>query len=270
MKESQREHNEEIFHDKWARTIDINDLAVYQAFEGPVSPEYKFALKLLGNIKNKKILNPGCGAGEEAAYLAKKGAKVWAVDISSGMIEVTKKVASKFGVTKNVTTYKASIEQWHPKSITFDLVFGNSVLHHVSLEKALSNISSLLNSQGRAVFIEPLSYNPIINFYRNMADKVRTVDERPLTKKDIITFNKYFTHVKHYEFHFFTLLIFCYFFIFERVSPNKDRYWKKIIREGKKYESAFKILYKIDTIVLKLFPFLRWYCWATVIEASKK
>jgi SAM-dependent methyltransferase len=269
MKKNLNTHKEEFFHNRWAKTIDINDLTVYQAFEGPVSPEYRLAIELLGEINNKKILNPGCGAGEEAVYLAKKGANVWAVDISQGMLNVVEQLSKKFKVSGKVVIRKDNVEKLSFKNNTFDLILGNSILHHVSIDRSLPELYRVLKKQGKAVFVEPLGYNPIINYYRKLANLVRTPDEHPLLKNDIIKFKNYFSTTNHYEFHFFTLLIFCFFFLIERVSPNKDRYWKKIIREGKKYEFVFKILYTLDRVILRIFPFLRWLCWVTIIEASK-
>lgn len=260
---------EEIFHDNWAKSINPNDLCIYQAFEGPVSPEYNFAVKILGSLKNKKIFNPGCGAGEEAVYLAKKGALVWAVDLSSGMLKIAEKLANSFKVRSRIIFKKMNVEICDFPDEGFDFVFGNSILHHIDINKATSEFSRILKKNGKAVFIEPLFYNPIINLYRFLANQVRTTSEHPLRNRDIQIFKKNFRQVNHYEFHFLTLLIFCYFFIFEKISPNKDRYWKRIIRFGKRYASAFKILYFFDKIILRIIPPLRWFCWATVIEAIK-
>lgn len=260
---------EEEFHNHWAKEINLKDLCVLEAFEGPVSPEYHHAINLLGNIKGKKILNPGCGAGEETIYMALKGAKINAFDISQGMIDVAKKLAGKFRVEKSVILEKMDAEKEKYPDNTFDIIFGNSILHHININKSAKEFHRVLKNGGKAVFIEPLAYNPIINRYRTMAKEVRTKDEHPLTYRDIKEFNKYFKEVKHQEFQFTTLLIFCYFYLFERVNPNQDRYWKKIIRDGKKYTFVFKVLYRLDKIILALFPYLKRYCWVTVIEAIK-
>lgn len=260
---------EEDFHDNWAKTINLDDLCVYQAFEGPVSPEYHFAVRLLGHLKGKKILNPGCGAGEEAVYLAKKGVNVYAIDISSEMLKLSAKLAKHFKLKKGITFHKMNAEDLNFPDEYFNLIFGNSILHHIDIEKASQEFKRILKKGGKAVFIEPLFYNPVINLYRSLAKQVRTADEHPLKRQDIRIFKKHFRQVNHYEFHFFTLLIFCYFFIFEGISPNKDRYWKRIIRYGKRYAGAFNILYFFDRMILTIFPPLRWLCWATVIEAIK-
>lgn len=260
---------EEHFHDEWAKTIDINNLSVYEAFEGPVSPEYRFAVKLLGDLKGKKILNPGCGAGEESIYLAQQGAKMYGTDLSSGMVEVSKKLAKKFKLQDDIKFEKMDAQNLKYKDGYFDLIFGNSVLHHLGdLNKAAKEFKRVLKKGGKCVFIDPLAYNPFINIYRKMAMGVRTYDEHPLTFDDVEIFKKHFKRVKHYEFQLFTLLIFFHFYLIQRIHPNKARYWKKIIKEGHRYKHAFNILFVIDKVVLKLLPFLRRYCWVIVVEVS--
>jgi SAM-dependent methyltransferase len=260
---------EETFHDNWARRINPDDLCVLQAFEGPVSPEYRFSIDLLGNLNGLKVLNPGCGAGEEAIYLAKNGASVCAVDISSEMLQLGQKVSQKFAVEDKIVFRKMNVENLDLPNESFDFVFGNSILHHVNVKGAISEFHRVLKRDGKAIFIEPLFYNPLINYYRRLAKNVRTPSEHPLKFSDIYLFSRYFKEVKHFEFQFTTLIIFCFFFLIERVHPNRDRYWKKIIREGEKYARIFKILYGVDKILLRLFPFLRRFCWVTVIEAKK-
>jgi len=44
--------------------------------------------KLIGDLKDKKVLDAGCGEGYNTRLLAKKGAKVFGVDISKRMIEL--------------------------------------------------------------------------------------------------------------------------------------------------------------------------------------
>ena len=53
--------------------------------------EMPTTLKMLGNIKGKKILDFGCGPGIYIKVLKKKGAKLKGVDISEKMIKIAKK-----------------------------------------------------------------------------------------------------------------------------------------------------------------------------------
>jgi hypothetical protein len=57
--------------------------------------------------------------------------------------------------------------------------------------------------------------------------------------------------------------------VFDRIDPNKERYWKKVIYDSKKYKNTYLKLEKIDNIILRLCPFLQRYCWNVVIMAEK-
>lgn len=269
FKKAQNNKSEEHFHDEWAQSVKVSEIDISKQFNGITSPEYKEAITLLGDVQRKKVLNLGCGLGEEAVFLALKGAHVYAIDISSKMIEFSKKLAKKYKVEKKIFYYKMSAENLKFKNETFDAVLGCNVLHHVDLKKSTYEIKRVLKKNGVGVFVEPLTYNPIINIYRNMASHVRTDYEHPFTFDDIEMVGKHFRLVSHKEFQLFTLLIFVWFYIGERLHPNKVRYWKKIITDAYKYEKAFKILYTLDTIFLSIFPFLNKYCWVTVIRVRE-
>src|SRR3972149_5538370 len=52
---------------------------------GPLCPG-EDRLRLLGDIRGKKVIDMGCGGGQNAVALAKMGAKVTAVDFSCEQI----------------------------------------------------------------------------------------------------------------------------------------------------------------------------------------
>ena len=58
----------------------------------------QWGMKRLGTVTGCKVLDFGCGAGEEAVYLAKLGARVTAIDISPVGIELTRERAAANGV----------------------------------------------------------------------------------------------------------------------------------------------------------------------------
>src|SRR5580693_256676 len=63
----------------------------------------QYGAKLLGSVKGCRVLDYGCGQGEEAVYLAKMGAHVTAIDISPVGIELTKERARLNGVGDRVS-----------------------------------------------------------------------------------------------------------------------------------------------------------------------
>lgn len=261
-------HSEEHFHDEWALSVDVNHLDAKAPFEGITSPEYKACIEFLGDVKNKKILNIGCGLGEETVYLALKGGNVTAIDLSKEMTVRAHKLAKRYKVENKIKFLQMDGESLKFKKDTFDAVLGCAVLHHGDIKKMVSEGNRVLKKGGIAVYLEPLHYNPVINVYRKLANSVRTDDEHPLNMEDINLISNHFSKFEHREFQLFTLLIFVWFFIGEKLHPNKARYWKKIVWDGKRYEKVFKLLQSIDNVVLKFSP-LRKYCWVTVLKGVK-
>lgn len=255
------------FHDEWALSVAVEEIDARAPFEGGTSPEYESAMKALGDMRNKSILNIGSGLGEEAVYMALKGAKVTAIDLSPEMVSMTRRLAKVYKV-RNIRYFVMDAEKLEFKDQTFDGVLGCAVLHHGNIKKMIKQTSRVLKKGGTAVFVEPLKYNPVINIYRKMATSVRTEDEHPLGKEDIDLISRYFSKTQTREFQFFTLIIFVWFYFIERLHPNNARYWKKIVWEKDKYEKYFKLLLAIDNILLKL-SFLRKYCWVVVIKSIK-
>lgn len=258
---------EELFHDEWADSIKINEVLVDESFEVCSSPENRLIIKKLGNLQGKKILELGCGAGEASVYFAKKGADVTATDISIGMLRVVERIAEKHNVsvkTKQSVSHRIEFE-----NETFDIVYAANLLHHVDIEDTVKEANRVLKKGGIFVSWDPLAHNPAINVYRRMATEVRTDDEHPLRMKDLKIFKSYFSTVEYDATWLFTLWIFIRFYIIERIDPNKERYWKKIITDHRRIEKTYLRLERLDSIVLALFPFLKRYCWNIVIFSVK-
>lgn len=261
---------EKEFHDAWAKNIRFEEINYQEAFKAETAVENKYALSQLGNLKGKKILDLGCGMGDASLYFASCGAKVYSIDISPEMISLVKRVAAKKGLSKKIIPKVMLAERLvFPKSY-FDLVYGNGVLHHVETSTSLKEVFRVLKMGGVATFIEPLSSNPAINIYRKIAKDVRTSTEKPLVygKLGVLTREK-FKETCHKEFHLFTLLIFVWYFVVDKVNPNDERYWKKIINDSAKVKRAFRLLAWLDEEIFKIMPFMKRYSWNTVLVYKK-
>ncbi len=261
---------EEDFHDEWALTAHIEDCDPTTQFSCATSPEYRYVADALCPMNGKKILVLGCGLGEEAVYCALQGAHVVALDISRRMLEHTVRLARQHGIESAIRTLHGSVEQFQCTDDPFDAILACNILHHIDIKKSLHCVSRALKPGGLFVFSEPLAYNPLINIYRAMASRVRTDGEHPLTMEDIEAMKCLFPTLELKTFHLFTLGIFVWFFAIERIHPNSERYWKKIIYDALKYERAFTILSRIDHYVLQIFPFLSRFCWVIAGKGTKK
>lgn len=258
---------EKAFHNNWAKSINIDEVMVDESFEACTCPENRIIIEKLGNIRGKKMLELGCGAGEASVYFAKKGVEVTATDISDDMLEVAQKVARKHGVS--LETKKLYSKQIPFDSAAFDIVYAANLLHHVNIENTLKEVCRVLKSGGIFVSWDPLEHNPLINIYRRIASKVRTEDEHPLRMQDLKLFKKYFSNLEVDTTWFFTLWIFIKIYFIDKIDPNKERYWKKILIDHRKLERLYSRLEKTDKVFLKLFPFMKRYCWNIVIFAEK-
>jgi ubiquinone/menaquinone biosynthesis C-methylase UbiE len=276
---TRRQQNEAIFHDQWAEQIKVENINLQAAFNSPTATENQYILKQFGPILNKKILDLGCGMGDASIYFALQGAQVTAVDISAGMIDVTRRLAERHGVSDRVNAIQMPAETLLFPDQTFDMVYGNGVLHHVDITKTIGEVHRAIKPGAKACFIEPLSYNPMIWIYRYMARAVRSEDEHPLSIADIKTITRTgsgngsgvnWKTASHKEFHMCTLLIMVWFLIGEGIHPSKERYWKRFVEQGHRYEKAFRRLKAVDRFSHRTIPPTRWLSWNTVIFLEKQ
>lgn len=268
VRKLKKQHSAESkFHDEWANSINVEELDPALNFTAVTAAENRYCMERMGDLKGKRLLDLGCGAGETSVYFAMQGAKVTAVDISEGMIGVAKKLADRHGVKIDAKTMLA--EDLKFEDNTFDFVFGNGVLHHTYRPAAYEEVHRVLKPGGRGIFIEPLSYNPIIGIYRHIAKSVRTEDEKPFNFGDLKRLKSIFAAVEHREFWLTSLWIFMRMFLVERLHPANHRYWKHVIMNHQQYRKLYLKLRQWDDALLSRLPGLGRLAWNTVIVLAK-
>lgn len=257
---------EQEFHDNWAGEIDVEDIDVDIYFEGSTCPENRFIVLQLGDLRGKRVLDLGCGAGENSVYFARKGAQCVATDISPGMVETALKLAEKYGVKIEGKVVNAMDIDFPDNS--FDVVYAANILHHVNPGRALQEMHRVLKPGGMVCFWDPLKHNPIINIYRQIAKDVRTDDEMPLDIRIIRSIEQMFSEIRYDTFWLISLWIFIQFYFIERADPNEERYWKKIIYEEPRLRKLYYRLERFD-LLLKKIPFMRRFAWNLAVVATK-
>lgn len=126
---------------------------------GPISPGEK-ALKLLGDVKEKDILEMGCGGGQNAIVLAKWGANSVGLDISEEQIKHARSLAreQKVKVFFNV----GSMEDMNMLSDeTFDIVLSSCAIgYSENYRQTFREAFRVLKRTGLFVFCV---VHPIVN-----------------------------------------------------------------------------------------------------------
>ena len=206
-----------------------------------------FYEKLKKNVKNKSVLDFGCGNG---GYVKKtivyKPSKIVAIDISEKAIELAKKETQD----KNRVEFRVeNCENTKLSSNQFDTIYGAGILHHLNLEKSIREIDRLLKKNGSLIFIEPMGTNPLINLYRRLTPGSRSKDEHPFKFSDLNYFKNIFKEVNIKYYGFFTLLFLPFYKL-----PKDSRF--------------FIFLSTVDKIFLKI-PFFKFLAWAVIISAKK-
>lgn len=222
--------------------------------DGATDAAVNCAYNSMGEIKGKRILEIGCGFGSHLIRMAKAGAHVTGIDISSVRVNETLTQISTMKLEQNANAIKMNAEKLEFPDSSFDIVFGASILHHLDLDLVLPEIKRILLPNGEAVFIEPLGENPLINYYRKRTPDLRTIDEHPFVEKDFALFRKYFNTVSSESFFLFSL--FSYSF-------------RTVIKNEKLFQWSSRALNKFDRLMIKTIPLLSKYCWQAVILLKK-
>jgi len=211
-------------------------------------------LKKIGDLTNKKVVDFGCGNGWLTEILLKKGAEVWAFDISEEAINITSKKAKRMNLSERVHFDVMPAEHLSYKDDFFDVVVGVAILHHLDINLAACEILRVLKSKGTSYFMEPLAHNPLINFYRKRTPEIRSADETPLHDEDLTILKGKFRSFSNENYYLITLLsLFWYYVIYNEKLTLKTR----------------DILFKLDILFLRAFPVLKRYCWYSILTMQK-
>jgi SAM-dependent methyltransferase len=144
------------------------------------------ALARLGEVAGLRVLDLGCGHGMAAVVLARRGARITALDLSAGYLAEAARRALANGV--DMTLVQADGERLPFADGTFQLIWGNAILHHLDLKIALREVRRVLQPGGIAVFCEPWGANPLLAWARRWLPyrgKHHTPDEEPLDRRHL-------------------------------------------------------------------------------------
>jgi SAM-dependent methyltransferase len=133
------------------------DLSRYQNPPADTSYPLEYAFHLLGDVKDKLVVDLGCGSGEEIVPLRQRGARVIGIDISPDLIAIADERLRKHGLDAELQI--ASVYETNLPSKSVDVVFCMSLLHHLQLDRVKSEIRRILKPDGLFIFKEPIRFS---------------------------------------------------------------------------------------------------------------
>jgi len=241
-----RYQREKEFHDQ---TFGDGSRSVVDSFYVVVRTSFDYYEHQLESVPaNYRVLEYGCGPGSMAFFLGRRGVNVTGIDISDVAIRQAQERAQAEQLT-TIDFRVGNAEALDFPDASFDIVCGRAILHHLDLSKAMPELTRVLKPSGRAIFVEPLGHNPVINLYRRLTPHLRTVDEHPLLMSDLKMMQRYFGGLDSRFFHLQSLL----------AVP---------FAKFKSYDRVLRFLDRADQGLFKLLSFTRRYAWSVVLTLS--
>lgn len=248
---SNRLRREQEFHDDFARHPERLRARYYEW--GLEEEAETFSLSRLGPLAGKTVVDYGCGGGRFSLRFAREGARALAFDLSPGLLAQLAAAARAAGLAERIHCQRMSGEQLAFADGSVELIYGQSILHHLDLEAARREILRVLAPGGRAVFLEPLVHNPLLRLYRWLTPRRRSIDEHPLTMEEVERLGEGFRTARHREFCLLALLAAPLILL-----PSRGL-----------FVSVLRPLQVLDHHLLRAWPGLGRFAWITVIELEK-
>ena len=242
---------EAAHHDAFAAALD-------PAAMPPTEPNRieRMLLDAIGPVDGLRVLELGCGHGDLTLQLLERGAEVLAIDLSSGMADVTRERARRFCPAAAAAVRAAPVEQTGVEDAAVDLVTGKWILHHVDLAAAASEVHRVLRPGGRGVFFENHALNPLLAVGRRHLvgrfgiHRFGTEDEHPLTRADYALWRSTFSRLEldYPDFHLFELVA------------------RQIFTERRRARAAGR---RLDELVWRRLPALRPHGYHVVVSVTR-
>lgn len=137
-------------------------ISTYDVHYGPLAyGEEK--LHLLGDVKGKKVLEIGCGGGQNTIALARWGATAYGVDPSYTQILYARRLAAQSNVDATFVTASAEAV---PFKEHFDIVLSSYAFGYVAnIENAYQEVRKILKKNGIFVLCVGHPYFHAVGFY---------------------------------------------------------------------------------------------------------
>ncbi|XYI02241.1 class I SAM-dependent methyltransferase [Sorangium sp. So ce1128] len=208
----------------------------------------EFSVQALGDLHGKRLLDVGCGDGDNTVLFAKLGAQATGIDISPGAVDRARRRARVNGVEEQTRFVCTPIETANIEDNSFDIIWCNAILHHMITELPLvmDRLTRWAKPGALLLFAEPINLTRTL---RRLRTKLpiptdATPDERPLESAELSLIRSHLIDAQ--ERHFLLLARLKRFILVDRSYERASPLLKALMH----------MLYGIDSSLLSL-PALR-------------
>ncbi len=145
----------------------------------------EYAFHLLGEIRDKTVVDLGCGSGENLIPLIHRGAHVIGIDISPELISIAQRRLNEAGLSASVRVGSAYQTELPDESV--DVVFCMSLIHHLDIAPIRKEMQRVLRPGGSIVVKEPVRFSPYYEAVRSIFPSHEDISdyEHPLTREEL-------------------------------------------------------------------------------------
>ncbi len=147
----------EVEHGKYLAQLGSGELWYWASAAGQIRLERRRKVLTAHITPEMKVLELGCGPGYFSRSLAETKAQIVSIDISPDLIDYARKQTSASNIEFKVEN---AYELNYPDA-SFDTIVGNSVLHHLEMDQAFTEMYRVLKPGSKIKFIEPNWANPL-------------------------------------------------------------------------------------------------------------
>jgi SAM-dependent methyltransferase len=258
--------NEELAHPlaeaivQWFDHYPLAHITGLSAGAGPnrfFEPSRHLFLDMLGNFDcGLRILDLGCGFGEDAIALSGKTNQVWGIDIADQRLRAAEARVREANRSDRIFIRKMDAHNLQFDDNSFDLIIANSFLMWVNKPRAVGECHRVLKPGGKAIFpCESMGKNPFLALYRHRRPlHVRESLVSRVTLPELFELSTRFSAARWEQFYLVSPLLF----------PLALRY-----RDSEIVRRIIRAAQFLDAGFLRFWPALRPYAWVSVIELVK-
>ena len=175
MTDSDERLQNEIEHGRFLAGNGAGDVWNWETPAGKIRWKRRVGMLMSHIPPEMNVLELGCGTGYLTRELARTGAVITAIDISPDLLEQAQAEID----AKNVSFLQENAYDMSFFDDGFDTVIGSSVLHHLDVDRALSEVHRVLKPGGSIYFTEPNLMNPQIALQKKIPFLKRLLGDSP-------------------------------------------------------------------------------------------